>query len=113
MVQFSEDFLSWTLLQTTTGLWSYDIENNLMSWNEAVFQIHGLDQDFEPSLNAMTELFIAEYQEFLKTSIDNAIELGKPWDLELKIQTPSGVTKWLHSIGRAIREDDKTIRLES
>jgi PAS domain S-box-containing protein len=113
LAQYSDDFLNWTLEQTKTGMWTYHIKNNEMWWNEAVYQITDCDKSVELSLEYLTQLFIEEQEESFQNLIDQAISSGNPWNKELKILTPTGKTKWVHTSGRAIVEENEIVRLES
>ncbi|TFF34740.1 PAS domain S-box protein [Mucilaginibacter psychrotolerans] len=84
------------------GSWEIDLRKQTVSWSAITKEILHVDSDFEPTL----ELGISLYKEGKSRDtvlevIKNAMEHGTPWDEELEVQSPAGITKWIRVIGDA------------
>ena len=77
------------------GGWTYDIVKDKLMWSEQAFRIFelpsGVPVEFEDQLNFYTE----ECRDQFLDSFNQAKEVGKSFDAELRIQTLEGNLKWL------------------
>lgn len=94
------------------GGWEYDLLKQKVSWTGITKEIHGVAQDYEPDLNSSISFYKeGEYREKIAKAINEAIEQGKPWDLELQIVNMQGAELWIRALGYAEFQDEKCIRL--
>lgn len=94
------------------GSWEINLKKQTVYWSAITKEILHVDSDFEPTL----ELGISLYKEGKSRDtvlevIKNAIERGTPWDEELEVQSPAGITKWIRVIGDAEFVDGVCVRL--
>ena len=84
------------------GYWDYDLANDKINWSSMTKVIHGLPLDYEPSLETAINFYVeGESRNRIISAIENAISLGKSYDLELQIKTKNNSLKWVRSIGKA------------
>lgn len=84
------------------GYWDYDLVNDKINWSSITKVIHELPLDYEPSLETAINFYVeGESRNRIISAIENAISLGKSYDLELQIKTKKNNLKWVRSIGKA------------
>lgn len=96
------------------GGWKYDAVNNQSIWTSVIYDILELDYDYEP--NSPDRKRFGFYKEgWSRETIENAfkeaIEDGKPFDVEVKLISEKGNEKWVRAIGTPLMENGKCIRL--
>lgn len=84
------------------GGWEIDLKKNTISWSSVTREIHGVDADFVPNLESGIN-FYKEGESRIKISqaVKQAIEEGKPWDLELQLVTKQGKEIWVRTLGES------------
>ncbi|HEV7382764.1 MAG TPA: response regulator, partial [Dyadobacter sp.] len=94
------------------GGWQYDIESQEIFWTPTLKQMHDVDQDYTPTLeSAMSFYRPGEQTERLRTALQNSIEHGTSYDLELEIITRNGREIWTRTIGAPVFENGKCVRV--
>ena len=95
------------LAASGTGFWDWDVTTGVLTWSEAIYRQHGLD----PSGPAPT------FEQYLKTihpvdrpvfhaALQEAVDGGRPLDLEFRILWPDGSVHWTRGSGRLFRDAD-------
>jgi len=81
------------------GNWSLDPEVGVAEWSEEVYEIYERDRSLGPvPLADYAKLYSGVWWETFINAIQNAIQKGIPYDIELKTKLPSGKEKWIHAI---------------
>ncbi len=79
------------------GSWEIDLKTNTLFWSDIAKEIHEVGPDFEPDLNLMNQYYRHQKDiELVETSIQQCIEKGKPWEIELEILTAKKKPKWVN-----------------
>jgi PAS domain S-box-containing protein/diguanylate cyclase (GGDEF)-like protein len=82
-----------------TGGWEFDVENDIMSWTEETFRIHGLDSQ----VHSDDELGLAHFEKNSNPSITDAIqyvlENQQAYRDESKFIDIKGQLKWIRTTG--------------
>ncbi|SDD87102.1 PAS domain S-box-containing protein, partial [Algoriphagus faecimaris] len=92
------------------GSWYYDFINQVSQWSEETYRIWGLD----PSIEVVNfidheKLVHPEDWERFNAVINNAIEKGIPYKMELKLLRPDGSYKTVNTIGAPVFSEDKKL----
>ena len=110
-LQYHEKILEETGRIAKVGGWEFDPVSLKGTWTEEVARIHEVD----PQSGTNAELGLSFYQDEsrakIETAIKEAIELGKPYDLELEMITAKGNHKWVRTIGHPVVENGKIVKL--
>ena len=93
------------------GGWEVDLVTGQQAWTEAIYDIHELDYAYTPTVEKGIAFYAPESRPIITEAVRRAIDLGEPYDLELKIVTAKGRRRWVHTMGRAVREGSRTIAL--
>lgn len=84
------------------GGWELDVTSNVLSWTSVTREIHGVDPQYTPTLaDAINFYKEGESREKILRAVQQAIQEGKTWDLELQIVTRQGKETWVRAIGRS------------
>jgi len=91
------------------GGWQFDIEFGTMTWTEEVYEIHEVDQTFNPDDLAKTiSFYTPRSRMIIRDAFKRCVDTGEPYDLELQFIGAKGTRKWLRTRGQAILAGMKT-----
>jgi PAS domain S-box-containing protein len=93
------------------GGWQLDLSNNKLTWSAMIKKIHGVSKEFEPDLEKFINFYPTENKVQFKAAINEAIDNGQPWDLELPLTQENGNQIWVRSVGQVEMHLDKPIKL--
>lgn len=94
------------------GTWEVDLIKQEVFWSKIIYQIHEVPENYTPTLE--TGIFFykeGKSRNSIKKAIEEAIQFGTPFDLEVELVTAKKATIWLRSIGQAEIIDGKCIKL--
>ena len=107
----SEDLLNKTQRMANVGGWEYDLRTNEVQWTDQVTQIHELPPEFEPDLQSVLDLYHPADVPALEYAIDQAVNHGESYDLELRLITANDDRRWVRALGEPYQEGDETVML--
>jgi len=81
------------------GWWEVDLIDGSLTWSDEVYRIHGVPVEESIELGEAIEYYHPADRETIETAFDRLTEEGEPYDLELRIVTASGQTRWVRAIG--------------
>jgi PAS domain S-box-containing protein len=106
-----EDILQRTGMMAKIGGWEFDPRTGEGSWTDEVARIHDLDPATATSAAFGLTFYHGIYKEMISAAINDAVKLGKPYDLELELISAKGVKKWIRTKGQPVKEKDEVILL--
>ncbi len=108
----TKEILEQTNQVANVGGWEYMIDTGKIYWSPVTKIIHGVPEDYDPVLETALGFYKeGDSRETIVRAINNAIENGEGWDLELQIVTMAGEEKWVKAQGKAEMEKGKCKRL--
>ncbi len=90
------------------GGWELDLLTQELCWTAETYRIHGVDADFQPTLEAALGFFTADPRPAIRAALASASPTG--WDLELPLNTADGRSLWVRLVGRLILADGRPVR---
>lgn len=87
---------------TEIGVWEYFPDEDGLTWSDGVRRIHGVDEDYEPSLDNAIDFYHPDDRETITAAVDQAIEDGDPYDLDLRIVRPDGEVRDVRAWGEYV-----------
>ena len=104
------------LLQSTgrmarVGGWELDADSLEVTWTEQTHLIHEVPLDYKPPLDEAINYFNEDDRPKLKKAIENALQHGTPYDMEIRFITAKGNQLWTRTMCEPEVVDGKTIRL--
>jgi diguanylate cyclase (GGDEF)-like protein/PAS domain S-box-containing protein len=113
----SERIIANQLLQESqqvakVGGWELNLETGLLYWTAETYRIHEANPDeFDPTVDAGIDYFLPESREILALALDQAINKGIGYDLELETLTTQGRKIDVRTTCNVTKKGDKSIRL--
>ncbi len=108
----SESILQETQHLAGIGGWEYQVENKKMYWTSEVYHIYEVDRDFDPNKIDQDIKFYAPCdQAIIEQAFYGAVELGEPYELELKFVSARGTKKWIRTTARVESVSGKILRV--
>jgi len=85
------------------GSWLWDAKNQVFSWSEELYRIHGLDPRLPPpSYRNIAQLFTPESWNRLSTAMKEASQTGSVRELDLELVRTDGSNRWVTVRGEAV-----------
>lgn len=94
------DILNATSTAARIGSWEMDLIKNKIMWSDVTHEIHEVEPGFEPNLETAINFYKeGDSRAKIEKAVDEAVNLGKPFDLELELVTAKGRIVWTRAIG--------------
>lgn len=110
----SEELLEQASEMAKIGSWELNLadqENDSMYWSPMTRKILEVDDNYNPSLTGGFEFYSGEDKVKIQKAVDQLIEKGQGFDLELLITTPEGKEKWIRCIGKDERVNETCTKI--
>jgi signal transduction histidine kinase len=105
-LQKSEYLLEEAGKMARVGVWELYTDPPLLTWSKEVCHIHEVSENFTPDLNTAINFYSPGSIPIIQDAVNNALSLGTPFDLELKINTATQKEIWVRAIGKAIHAEN-------
>lgn len=91
------------------GIWDWDVKNNIMLWNERMFELYGSKKDQFPNNDDawVNGLHPEDKQRAIEEST-RALNGGKDFDTTFRVLHPNGNILYLKASGSVIRDSEGT-----
>ena len=106
-----DDLLLLTGEIAKVGGWEFDVATMKGTWTDEVARIHDLDPNKETTVELSVSFYYGDSKEKITKALDEAIDLGKPYDLQLEMISAKGVNKWVRTRGFPVFENDKVVKV--
>ena len=93
------------------GGWELDPFARQIIWSNVVRQIHEVGPEYMPTLKEAINFYAPEAVPVISLAIKEAIEDGKPFDLELPFITAKGNHNWVRAIGNPVCENGPVTKI--
>ena len=111
-LRLKDELLRLTSEIAKVGGWEFNPETRKGTWTDEVARIHDLDPALETNLEMGLSVYQGKSREKIEQAVKEAIELAKPYDLELQMVTPKGTPKWVRTIARPIVRNGRVVKVQ-
>jgi PAS domain S-box-containing protein len=87
------------------GVWEYDPRTDDLTWSDGIRRIHGVDDNYDPSLGDGIDFYHPDDRDDIATAVTRAIEDGEEYDLELRIVRPDGTVRDVRTRGEVSTDE--------
>ena len=98
------DHIRRTEAQANVGGWELDLSTGRVYWTDGLRDLYDVSSSFEPSYEESLDYFHPESREEVSEAIDTCRRTGTPFDLETRIITAAGRTRWVRMEGARVDE---------
>ena len=95
----NKEFLEKTQEIANIGGWDYDSRSDRLRWTDEVYRIHGLDTEFDPTVEATLKFYHEDDRQRIRDAFEQLRTAGESYDLELRIVRTDGEVRWVRSQG--------------
>jgi PAS domain S-box-containing protein len=88
-----------TQQSATIGWWEVDLVDGSLTWSDEVYRIHEVPRDEPVEIAAALEFYHPDDRDAIETAFERLRTAGEPYDVELRIVTAAGRTRWVRAIG--------------
>ncbi len=107
----SQELLTRTGEAAGVGGWQIEIATGELHWSEQTYLIHGVPNDYKPTVAEAINFYAPEARAIIKAAVDGSMIDGSLWDLELPFIRADGTRIWVRAVGKAEFEDGHPVRL--
>ena len=95
------------------GVWDWDIADNILTWTDKVYSIHGVSKkDFKLSFENFSALVHPQDRAYASNKIKESISQKKPFVAQFRIITPQGQTRWVSTqASLTLNEKGEVVRM--
>ena len=93
------------------GGWELNPSTGEGRWTEEVSRIHDLEPTVRPDRTMGTAFYRGPSRTLIEVAVQEAIDHGTPYDLELELISAKGKPKWIRTICEPLMENGKAIKL--
>jgi len=93
------------------GAWEYNIGTGESYVSDEVLCIHGLATDEPLSTDRSIDHYHPEDRPKIRSAFETAVEIGKPYDLELRLIDDDGNQRWVRTRGEPQSENGELVRV--
>lgn len=106
-----EELLNTTNQIAKIGGWSFDVATMNGVWTEELIRIHDLPLNESIDVSKGLDFYTPESRPIIEKAVNEAISLGKSYDLELEIISAKGVHKWVRTVGTPVMVEGKVVKV--
>ena len=107
----SEAFLDRAGRIAGVGGWRMNLKDNTVKWSAEIRRIHGVADDFVPTLERVLHFYAPEARPLLQAAVQRGLETGQSWDMELPLVTATGRAVWVRAVGEVEFENGIPVML--
>ncbi len=107
----SRDLLERTQQVAAVGGWEFDCREGELRWTDEVYRIHGLPFGYEPELADALSFYHPEDAPIAENAVENAIENGESFDIELRLVAADDTVRWVRAQGDPRNKNGEPVRL--
>jgi len=98
----SRDLLRRTETLASVGGWQLDVETERLRWTAGTREIHGVDEDYEPSIDDALDFYHPDDRREVADAVERCRRDGTPYDLLVRILSADGRERWVKTRGRRV-----------
>lgn len=89
------------------GGWEFDVATNTGTWTDEVARIHDVDPKRSVDKTFGMSFYSGEHLKRINQALEQAVNAGTPYDLELELTSAKGIKKWVRTIGKPVIQNGK------
>lgn len=94
------------------GGWEMDWATSKVTWSKAIYDIHELPYDFDPTFYNFSQFYPEPYFIIMTTAVNECRDMGKVYDLEVQLITAKNHQIWVRARGELLYDEhDKPAKL--
>ncbi len=93
------------------GGWSMDLPPTKLIWSDQLCDIFGVPHGHTPTTREALAFYTDASRERVVAAVRQCIADATPYDLELQVTSADGESKWIRSIGEAVRAGERIVQI--
>jgi PAS domain S-box-containing protein len=107
-----EELLGQSNRLAKVGSWNVDIQTGQIFWSDTTREIFEVENTEELTPENLFHLVADDsHRNMLKSAVENAVESGESYDLEVMIRSAKGSEKWIRTIGEPEFRNGNCVRV--
>jgi len=93
------------------GGWEYDVETGDLTLTDEFRRLHGIESADGPRIEDVLSQYHPDDVDYIRETVETAIETGQSYDMEVRLRTADGGTRWVRALGEPVGTSDETTAL--
>ena len=110
-LRFSQRALQRTSDVAGVGGWEIDLATQEITWSDETCRLHDVEPGHRPDMERAIAFYEPEARPLVEHAVQQGIDQGTPWDLELPLRSATGRRFWARVVGAAEFENGVAVRL--
>jgi diguanylate cyclase (GGDEF)-like protein/PAS domain S-box-containing protein len=99
--------LALALRAGSVGVWDWDIDNNVLVWDDMLYELHGVSKDqFSGAYEAWNQCLHPEDREQTELNVKNALAGSQDYNCVYRVVWPDGSIRFIHGLGTVERDSN-------
>lgn len=107
----SKERIEQTNTMAKVGAWEVNLNTKEIYWGKITKMIHEVSEEYTPTFENSIKFYEGVNKVLITTVIENAIEHGTSYDVEVQLRTAKGNERWVRVQGNTEMNEGKCIRL--
>ncbi|WP_205943654.1 PAS domain-containing protein [Pedobacter cryophilus] len=112
LLQHQRELLEETSQIAKLGGWTININTFKTEWTKEVYEIHDLEEPYDHDLAISISYYHTDDRETITNAVNETINEGKKFDLELRFISAKNINKWVRVAGEPVYKDGKLISVK-
>ncbi len=89
------------------GIWDWDVEQDLLVWDDSLYQLYGVDKNqFTGAFDAWSRCLLPEDKARATIEVEQALRADREYRSDVRIRRSDGAIRTIRSVGQIIRNAD-------
>ncbi|QSE97586.1 PAS domain S-box protein [Fulvivirga lutea] len=93
------------------GGWRLLLKEGVLEWSSMTKKIHGESEEFKPNVKNAIHYYSKDDRPVIENAVNNLIEKGVPYDLELRLKPKKNNPIWVRTQGRRRTENGEPVEI--
>lgn len=89
------------------GIWEWNVSTNELEWNDAMFELYGVDKSSKPTYDVWRNSVSSEYLDLAEANLHQALNARTKYDICFEIVLDDGTKKFIKATGQLFEDQVK------
>ncbi|MCR9173846.1 MAG: PAS domain S-box protein [bacterium] len=96
---------------SNTGVWSIDLKQNQLEWDDIVCDIHEVEHGTILNVEEAINFYREDFRELVRNYVDDGVKSNQSWDFEAILVSAKGNEVWVRALGYPVFENEELVAL--
>jgi len=93
------------------GGWEYDVETGELTLTDEFRRLHDIESAADVRIEDVLSQYHPDDLDYMRDTFDAAIQTGQSYDMEVRLLTADGGTRWVRALGEPVETSEGTTKI--